>query len=633
MLELINIKKNYQIRKDKFQTVLKGVNVKFSNKGFVSILGSSGNGKTTLLNVIGGLDTIDSGMIKFNDEEVTDFEQFRRERIGYVFQQFNLVEHLTIVDNVIVSMDDDVKDKIGRAKEILIDMGLEANMDKHPKHLSGGQQQRVAIARMIAKDVDIIICDEPTGSLDDETEKSIVEIIKKLSKEKLVLFVTHNRHIAETYSDRIIHVKSGQLLEDDMNKKDIHPNTQKNKRTYKKNIFWLARKSLTGRKKFSLKYLFLTTFILLVASGTFILEGEFFKRYMHESAIEDGINVLYFENNEIETFGDVDNVTHITPYYDLTIGVAASNYESTRKSTESLVENVTGNDYIKSIITDGRFPENPYEILMTAEGAILLLKDLNIGGERLYDQYLTGEVTSDYVFSLVDWKQFFIAEYGMPRVKIVGLLDDKKIAEDYHKVYFVDGFFDLFEYPGGVKYDHIKVYKDNLYRQANESIIEELSTLGLSVNEDYKIKLDGIYRHIDSFLNLSKISLYLIIGIALVSFLSLQYTSLFERKFEIGLYRALGYSKSNILRVFASEMFTISLIALILVLLAMNLFSLIMLSNLDYYTSMAEILDTLNIGWISLGLFGIISLFTLVSIYSGNYLILRKSVLSNINNL
>ncbi len=636
MLELRNIIKNYQIRKDRTQTVLKDVSVKFSDRGFVSILGSSGNGKTTLLNVIGGLDKIDSGKIYFNNQEVVDFEKFRRERIGYVFQQFNLVEHLTIVDNVIVSMDDAIKNKTEQAKKILTDMGLEDCLEKHPKHLSGGQQQRVAIARMIAKNVDIIICDEPTGSLDEETERSIVEIIKKLSKEKLVLFVTHNRKIADKYSDRVIHVKNGQLVENTFDEDKIKLNDQVNSRTYKKNLLWLAVKSLFGRVKYTLKYLFLTTFILFVASIAFILEGEFFTRYMHESAVDEGVNVVYFDAEsdvEIDDLKTIEHIEHITPSYDFTIGIAASDYVDSRKSTETGVEDITGNDYIKSAIAVGRFPENPNEILMTTEGIILVLKELNIGGDRLYDQYLTGEITSEYVFGLIDWRYFFIAEYGMPKVKIVGLIDENKIFESHHKVYMVDGFFDLFEYPGSIKSDRIKVYKSDLYREDNQTIIGDFSDKGIAVDETYLTKLEGIYNHIDSFLQLSKISLFLIIAIALVSFLSLQYTSLFERKFEIGLYRALGYSRKNILKVLASEMFTISLVALLIVLIAMNVFSLMMLSSLDYYHSYIEIVNTLNIAGITLSLLAIISVLSIVSVYSGNYFILRKSVLSNINNL
>ena len=640
MLELVNITKKYQIRKDKMQTVLKDVNVKFSNTGFVSILGSSGNGKTTLLNIIGGLNEIDSGKIYFNEQEVVDFEKFRRERVGYVFQQFNLVEHLNAVDNVIVSMGDHIENKKDTAKKILKDMGLEECFHKRPKHLSGGQRQRIAIARMIAKDVDIIICDEPTGSLDEETGKNIVDIIKDLSKDKLVLFVTHNRKMAEEYSDRIITVNRGKLVEDDSNLNDINLNNQHSSRLYRKNISWLSKKSLFGRLRYTVKYLLLTTFILLVASLAFILEGEFFKHYMHMESIDSGINNIIFEAENdnidelIQNIESTNHVEHVTPNYNLTIGLAASNYESTRASSETKVEDITGNDYIKSIITNGRFPESSDEVLMTATGVMTLMKELNIGGERLYDQFLTGEVTSEYIFGLVDWKQFIIAEYGMPRIKIVGLIDDTKIYEDYHKVYYIDGFFDLFEYPGSVKTNQIKIYKDNLYLEANNEIVNEITqTENIIVNEEYSNMVHGIYSHIDSLLKLSKVTLYLVIVIATVSFLSLQYTSLFERKYEIGLYRALGYSKNNIQKVLASEMFMISMASLFIVLVALNLFSLLVFLNLYYYNSYVDILDTLNILGIMGSLIVIISVFTMIIVSTGNHLILRKSVLSNINDL
>lgn len=640
MLELVKCTKKYQIRKDKSQTVLKDVSIHFPITGFVSILGNSGNGKTTLLNIIGGLDSVDSGKILYDKTEVVDFEKFRRERIGYVFQQFNLIDYLTALDNVIVSMGDHVKNKKDSAKKILVDLGLEESLHKHPKHLSGGQRQRVAIARMIAKDVDIIICDEPTGSLDEETEKYIVEIIKELSKEKLVLFVTHNRKIAKEYSDSIIHVVRGNLEEEWQDEKKVSVGHKPVKRSYKKNTLWLSIKSLFGRLKYTMKYLLLTTFILLVASLAFILEGEFFKKYMHEEAVETGINnmIVDTEVENIEgTITEIENmghVAHVTPKYNITIGIAATNYESTRISSETQVENISDNDYIKTIITDGRFPENPNEVLMTAEGIILLMKELKIGGDRLYDQYLTGELSSDYVFNLVDWKKFIIQEYGMPRIKIVGLINDDKMFETSHKVYTVNGFFDLFEYPGSIKTHQLKIYKDNLYLEVNNELVDEISKLeNVYVNKDYLESMNATYSQIDSFLQLSKMSLYIVIIIAMVSFLSLQYTSLFERKYEVGLYRALGYSKSNILKVLASEMFMISIASLIIVLGMLNIFSLFVYSSVNYYASFIEILNVLNIGGIVVSLMILISIFTLIIVYSGNHMILRKSVLSNINDL
>ncbi len=643
MLELVNICKSYQIRKDKVQNVLKNINVKFSNTGFVSILGSSGNGKTTLLNLIGGLDDFDSGKVLFNQKEVKDFEKFRREKVGYVFQQFNLIEHLNALDNVIVSMGDHAKNKKETAKKILVDMGLGECLNKLPKHLSGGQIQRIAIARMIAKDIDIIICDEPTGSLDEETEKAVVKIIKELSKTKLVIFVTHNRKVAKEYSDRIITVNSGELIEVENHLDDISINSEAKSRSYKKNTTWLSTKSLLGRLKYTMKYLMLTSFILLVTSLAFILEGEFFKQYMHMESLDSGIKIINFElvdedslvdDELIDKINKIKDVEHATPYYDFAIDLAATNYEKSRVSSKTLVENISGNDYIKTTIAVGRFPEKADEVLMTAKGVISLLKELKIGGQRLEDQYLTEEVSIEHVFSLIDWKKIIVAEYGMPRIKVVGLIDDKKIFEEYQKVYVLDGFFDSFEYPGGVKSRGVKVYKSDLYVEANDEIIKEVTEdESIIVNKNYSESINDLYSHINSYLQLSKATLYMIIAIATVSFLSLLYTSLFERKYEVGLYRALGYSKTNIIKTLATEMFMISLCSLFIVIVLLNVFTYVTFINLDYYHSFAEVLDTLNILGVIGSLTLVISVFIMVIVYTGNHIILRKTVLSNINDL
>lgn len=640
MLELINVTKKYQIRKDKAQTVLENVNAQFSNTGFVSILGSSGNGKTTLLNVIGGLDDLDGGTIRFNGEEIQHFEAFRRERVGYVFQQFNLIEHLNAIDNVIVSMGDHVENKRDEAMRILIDMGLEECLFKLPKHLSGGQCQRIAIARMIAKDVDILICDEPTGSLDEETEKSIVTIIKEMSKDRLVLFVTHNRRIAEEYSDRIIIVHNGQLEEQNPMGEEVARNDKNHDRSYDKNSSWLSKKSIFGRMKFSFKYFLLTIFILSIASMSIILEGEFFKQYMHEISVDTGINNMMLDvaedelDEKMEDLRGLDHVDHVTPYYRLMIGMAASNYVDTRQSSETRVENVTGNTYIKDNLIIGRFPESPDEILMTEEGAVILLRELNIGGERLYDQYLTGEMTAQAIFDLVEWREWIVVEYGMPRVKIVGLINDDRLYEEWHKVYYLDGFFDLFEYPGSVKSQHIKIYKDNLYQDAEDLIIDRVEGLeGIELNGSYSTMTGGVYSHIDSIIRLSKVTLLLILAIAGISFLSLLYTSLFERKYEIGLYRSLGYNKKNIHRVLAYEMLAIGMTALLVVVLMLIGFSVFVLTNLAYYDSFVEILDIFNILGIILSLVVIVTGFTASVVSSGHYLLLRKTVLANINEL
>ncbi|MBM7613866.1 ABC transporter ATP-binding protein/permease [Alkaliphilus hydrothermalis] len=642
MLRLVNINKSYQIRKGKMQNVLNNLNVEFSSKGFVSILGNSGNGKTTLLNIIGGLDRQDSGEIYFNDQEISDYELFRREKVGFVFQDFNLIDHLSALDNVIISMSDENKNKKKNATEILTKLGLEDCLHKLPKQMSGGQKQRVAIARMIAKDVDVIICDEPTGSLDEETERNIVGIIKELSKEKLVLFVTHNRRVAEKYSDRIIRIKSGSVFED-INDYDKTASTKiENNKLYNENCLWLSIKNLIGRYKQTVKYIVLTAFIMLVASLAIIMESELFRLYMHDYYIDKGIMSIILDIKD-DVVGEEDllsdwetksDIIHAAFNFDSTIKIGRTDYQVSGIYTPSRLEEITSNEYLKEMLTNGRLPKESNEVLMSAEGAISLLTKLNIGGERLYDQFMTGELDSEYVYSLMDDKEFIVAEYGTPRMKVVGLVDDNKVHETDLTVYFIDGFTSLFEYPKGLQPTKIKLYKDNLNRDVNDEIINIAEQNGqVEINEDHRKKVDKIYNKIDSFLELSKIALYVIIVIASISFFSLLSTSLFERKYEIGLYRSIGYNKRNINKILGSEMFFTGVVSLLLVIISLLAFAVVMYFKLDFIKSFVEVFNIINLFNIVAALVLVLSFFVSAIVYIVNRTILKNSILSNIKDL
>lgn len=221
MLELKNITKDYIIDKKPFRA-LNGVSLKFSNKGFCSILGPSGCGKTTLLNIIGGLDRYTTGDLIFDNISTTlfkdsDWDNYRNKKIGFVFQSYNLIQHLSILENVELSLVLDGKDKKERteyAKKALNAVGLEGIYNKKPNQLSGGQQQRVAIARALINDPEIILADEPTGALDSKTSVQVMEILKKISQDKLVIMVTHNNDLAAQYSTRIIKLHDGLVVED-----------------------------------------------------------------------------------------------------------------------------------------------------------------------------------------------------------------------------------------------------------------------------------------------------------------------------------------------------------------------------------------------------------------------------------
>ena len=219
MLELKNIKKSYKTG-EFVQHALKGVSLTFDRNEFVCILGASGSGKTTLLNIIGGLDRYDSGDLiinnmstkKFND---TLWDAYRNNCVGFIFQSYNLIGHLSVLENVEMSLTlSGVKDKKEKALSALEKVGIKDHAYKKPNQLSGGQMQRVAIARAIVNDPEVILADEPTGALDTKTSKQIMELIKEISKEKLVIMVTHNPDLAKKYATRIIEVKDGEVISD-----------------------------------------------------------------------------------------------------------------------------------------------------------------------------------------------------------------------------------------------------------------------------------------------------------------------------------------------------------------------------------------------------------------------------------
>ena len=221
MLKLENITKIYEGKNFK-QIALNDVTLAFRNNEFVSILGPSGSGKTTLLNIIGGLDKYTYGNLIIDGVSTKkykerDWNNYRSKKVGFIFQSYNLINHQTVLSNVLLSLNiagKPKKESIKLAKKVLKDVGLDNYIKKKPKELSGGQMQRVAIARALVTNPDIILCDEPTGALDSQTSIQIMELLKKISKEKLVIMVTHNVTLANKYSDRVIALNDGVITYD-----------------------------------------------------------------------------------------------------------------------------------------------------------------------------------------------------------------------------------------------------------------------------------------------------------------------------------------------------------------------------------------------------------------------------------
>lgn len=249
MLELKNITKTYHTAGEDVEA-LKGIDLQFRNSEFVCILGPSGCGKTTLLNIIGGLDSYTSGDLIINGRSTKeykdrDWDAYRNHSVGFVFQSYNLIPHQTVLSNVEIALTltgVSKKERRQRAKEALEKVGLGDQLRKKPAQLSGGQMQRVAIARAIVNNPDIIMADEPTGALDTETSKQVMDILKEISRDRLVIMVTHNPVLAERYSTRIVKMLDGKIIDDSQpltdeeSRKELEEAKKKKTETHKKKM-------------------------------------------------------------------------------------------------------------------------------------------------------------------------------------------------------------------------------------------------------------------------------------------------------------------------------------------------------------------------------------------------------------
>ena len=473
MLELKNLTKTYKPRKGVPIKALQGVSLSFEERGLVFILGRSGSGKSTLLNIIGGLDFADEGEIIIDGKSSKDFKRadydaYRNQYIGFIFQEYNLLDEFTVSENIMLALElQNQKADKERLESILKEVDLEDYDYRKPSELSGGQRQRVAIARALIKNPQIIMADEPTGALDEETGIQVLETLKKLSKDKLVIVVSHDREFAEKYADRIIRLKDGKVSSDtaeNLTEKPIEGN--------------IAEKSKTKRSRLPYRYalkmgasgvwskplrLFITILLCMVSFAAFGVVDTFnafnaqdmaLKAY-RDSNYEASAFTAKLKLSGSDKLGETDgasleDINRLKQKTGITyVGATFTNRKQGVEIDFLNPDNLSGRNnsryynryiygyypassYIFNLMNFtliGNLPEKDNEIVITK----YLFDQINLAGTMLFypsaepgEHYSSTTVlpdTSRTAQSLIEQELFMCTSWGEEYWKIVGVLD------------------------------------------------------------------------------------------------------------------------------------------------------------------------------------------------------------------
>lgn len=578
LLEIKDIHKSYHVNKEAFK-VLKGINLKFDRGEFVSILGESGGGKSTLLNIIGGLDHQYEGELIVDGESLKNasekkFDAYRSQTIGFIFQSFNLISHLTNLENVMVPLemtDLSHKERVAKATALLEQVGLKEHINKHPNQLSGGQKQRVAIARALAADPDVIIADEPTGALDSQNTAEILAILQKIAEDgKLVIAVTHSQAVAD-YGTRVVHMVDGQI-DYDKRLKDAYPAPAES--TPKKNSplsFMSAFKMAMQHMRYDIKRNLLIIFgasigifsvILMLGLGqgvTGYINDQVssqvnpntiqIARNVSQKQIEDG-DQGNLADKDIKRFDKIKNVTKVEKGY-YADGVQV-HYQK-KSETIQMFQTFNKTERVQDIKTGTKPGAN--EVLLTKATAKKLDK-------KNYKK-MVGRTVTVYVNAISkDQRPVQMRQ----DVKVSGIINSGTEAVTYGTLAKMYQAQNLELEPN---FAAVTVNKTQNVKAVQNKIKAYDSKVDGKTQKDYQIT--GVGAILDSINTYLKLAFYVLAGIAGISLLVsaimiivVLYISVSERTKEIGILRAIGARKKDIRHLFMSEAFLIGLFSSIL---------------------------------------------------------------------
>lgn len=554
LLKLENIKKEYKISKSNKQIILNDINLELSSGEFVCIYGESGSGKSTLMNIIGGLDNNYDGKVKIDDVSIKelDLDNYRRDKIGFVFQNFNLIPYLTVFENVMLMLDMvklKEKEKIKKTKEALRKVGLIKHSHKKPNELSGGMKQRVALARAIINEPDIILADEPTGALDKKNANKVLNILKNLSLEgKLVIVVTHSNNVKK-FANKIITLDGGKIIKFD--------NISDNKLDKKSSESLRRDLNSSICIKLGINNIFKNlkrNILIIIASSIGVIGilislyvGSGVKKYINDE-IKNNIDPLSFNITE-----KGKNELYDIKYY------SESEISKIKKikHVKNIVKNVS---YSSAYII---YKNKKYDLVSLSSYTNMneknikkgnILKDNDIVFSEYLENNIDGNVIDNYVsLYLLDTSNLepkMISDdlkvSGIYKNGKIDLLNNSNYA--YVKYETLEKIYN--DYDMKLKPTELKIEIDN--KNNIEYVKKEIKKLGyeLSNMQDYT---NTIFNYLDiaTFIISSFSFISLIVSIIMI--ITIFNINVLERTKEIGIFRAIGFRKKDIKRIFKTE--------------------------------------------------------------------------------
>ncbi|MCF7927082.1 MAG: ABC transporter ATP-binding protein [Candidatus Izimaplasma sp.] len=435
MLKLQNVSKYYKSN-DIVAMGLRKVSLEFKLGEFIGITGESGSGKSTLLNVISGLDTYEDGELYINGEETShftleDWEHYRRQYIGFVFQNYNLVDSYTVLENVLIALTIQGYDKSrrkARALELIERVGLASHINHKASKLSGGQKQRVVMARALAKDCPIIVADEPTGNLDTGTSKQIIDLLKEISKDKLVIVVTHNFDEIKEHATRKIRLFDGEVAEDKQIKSYSEVTTKEYQTNYNLSLFELTKfsfRNLIRTPRRSIFTFIVALFIMLVFTFSFgsfskntegggnIYGNNVFENVSDRRLIVTKYDATPFDTVELTELNSINRVNYLLKH-DVIMDKNIYSYDDQRNRVYSVYNLMNPADMLnKSDLVSGRLPTSKYEVVVEDIGDYAIGDSIQVG----FDEVIWGLESSEIPptaerFSIVGiTKQIVVNDY------------------------------------------------------------------------------------------------------------------------------------------------------------------------------------------------------------------------------